>query len=462
MNEILNLDATDQLLLLKTKKISARELMIATLDRINSINPTVNAIIAQRDPDILIKEADSSLVGPLAGLPIAIKDLEETKDVVTTFGSPLFKHFKPTHDSTMVQKLKEAGAIIIGKTNVPEFGLGSNTYNPVYGKTLNPYNLSKSAGGSSGGAAVALATRMLTLADGSDMMGSLRNPAGWNNVYGFRPSFGLVPASKEKESFFTQLSTKGPMARSIRDLELLLSIQTAFDAKDPHSTGPYSKSNKNIGNLKIGWIADWGGAYKTDPKILELCEKALKEFEKLGHNVIKIDPPFSATALWKSWTTLRSWSILGTYRSLYEDASSKALLKPAVIWEVESALGKSAEDIFRASEIRSEWFRKTAESEVDIMALPSAQIFPFDSEIHWPKEILGTKMDTYHRWMEVVIPASLTGLPALSVPVGFGPENTPIGMQLFGHRRKDAIILALAKQYETKISFTSQKPNLQK
>ncbi len=457
MTDLLDQSAIAQLTALRTGDISARDLMSATLDRIEARNPAVNAIVALQDRDTLLAAADAAKDGPLKGLPIAVKDLAETKGITTTYGSPIFAHNVPAADNPMVANLRAAGAIIIGKTNTPEWGLGSHSYNSVYGVTLNPYDLSKSAGGSSGGAGVALATRMTALADGSDMMGSLRNPAGWNNVFGFRPSYGLVPNAGPGEAFLHQLSTNGPMARHMDDLELLLSVQAGFDPSHPHAVGPYQKAER-IGTLKIGWLADWGGAYPMEPAVSDLCAAACEVLAGLGHEVVALDPPFSAPALWDSWLTLRHWAVAEKFRPLYEDPNKRQLLKPEAIWEIESGMSLTGQQIQHASTIRSDWFRKTAAMGVDVLALPSAQILAFDAGLDWPKHINGTTMDTYHRWMEVVVPASLTGLPALSVPAGFGPDGTPMGLQLIGHRGTDARIIALGKAYEQATDWTSHAP----
>ena len=458
-SDLLDQSATEQIAAITAGQLSAPELMAMTLDRIDARNGRVNAIVALRKRDILMAEASAQAAKPLAGLPIAIKDLAETKGVTTTYGSPLFKNHKPPTDSPMVAALKDAGAVVIGKTNTPEFGLGSHSYNPVYGVTRNPYDPSKSAGGSSGGAGVALATRMLALADGSDMMGSLRNPAGWNNVFGFRPSYGLVANSGLGESFFNQLSTSGPMARHMEDIELLLRTQSAHDPAHPHSVGPYSPSD-DTGRLRVGWLGDWGRAYPMEDGVLALCQNGLNTLEQLGHDVVALDPPFSAEALWSSWITLRSWAVAEKLRPIYEDPAKRDMLKPEAIWEIERGRAMSGHEVFRASEIRSDWFRRTASLNVDVMALPVAQMFPFPADWTWPKEIGGVAMDTYHRWMEVVVPASLTGLPALSIPVGFGPNGTPMGMQLIGHRGTDARVLALGRAYEAATDWISQQPQM--
>ncbi|WP_210880405.1 amidase family protein, partial [Roseovarius autotrophicus] len=333
------------------------DLMAETLDRIDAANPAINAIVALRDRDTLLDEAACATPGPLQGLPMAIKDLAETAGIVTSYGSPAFRDHVPSADCPMVARLRMAGAVIIGKTNTPEFGLGSHSYNPVYGVTRNPYNRTRSAGGSSGGAGAALAARMVALADGSDMMGSLRNPAGWNNVFGFRPSYGLVAGGGPGDLFLSQLSTEGPMARSIRDLELLLSILSEHDPRHPHSSGPYRPEAPGR-TLKIGWLADWGGAYAMEPGVLDLCESAVRVFEGLGHSVTAMAPPFSAEALWTAWTTLRSWTIAGNRGALL--GQSPEMVKPELRWEIEQGLAVSGAYIQKASAIRSDWFRYTA------------------------------------------------------------------------------------------------------
>ena len=448
--------ATAQLAALRDGTISAAELMALTLDRIDAVNPSLNAIVALQPRDALMEQATAPSDGPLSGLPIAIKDLADTKGITTTYGSPIFKSHIPPSDSAMVARLRRAGAIIIGKTNTPEWGLGSHSYNPVYGTTRNPYDPSKTAGGSSGGAGGALATKMVALADGSDMMGSLRNPAGWNNVYGFRPSYGLVPNSGPGEAFLGQLSTDGPMARSVEDLELLLSVQSEFDPSSPHSCGPYRRAEAKP--MRIGWLGDWGGAYPMEPGVLSLCEAALSVLQDLGHEVVEMPPPFAADALWDAWITLRSFVVAEKFSPLYMDPAKRDLLKPEAIWEIERGLAMSAGEVHAASVIRSDWFRKTAAMGVDVMALPSAQMFPFPADWDWPKSVAGVAMDTYHRWMEVVVPASLTGLPALSVPAGFGPDGTPMGLQLIGHRGTDADVLALGRSYDAAQGWTALGP----
>ncbi|TJZ91772.1 amidase [Paracoccus gahaiensis] len=450
-------DATTQLAALRAGTLTPAQLMAETLDRIDEINPRVNAIVALRPREVLLAEAARAPAGPLQGLPMAIKDLADTAGIVTSYGSPAFRDHVPVADSPMVARLRQAGAVIIGKTNTPEFGLGSHSYNPVYGVTRNPYDPTRSAGGSSGGAGAALACRMVALADGSDMMGSLRNPAGWNNVFGFRPSYGLVAGGGPGDLFLPQLSTEGPMARSIRDLELLLAVQSQPDPRHPHSTGPY-RPEASTRKLRIGWLGDWGGAYAMEPGVLNLCARAVGVLQDLGHHVAPMAPPFPAEALWEAWTLLRSWTIAGNLGTLLDSAPD--MVKPDLQWEIERGRAATAAQIRRASALRSDWFRRTAAMEVDILALPSAQLFPFDADLPWPDRIAETAMDSYHRWMEVVVPASLTGLPALCVPAGFGPAGTPMGLQLIGHRGQDATVLNLGRDYEAATDWIAEAPGL--
>ena len=443
--------------------LSIPDIATAFLDRIDTVNGAVNAIISRRSRSDIMAEAEemqkTGSGGPLHGLPIAIKDLQETKGLTTTYGSPIYKDNVPTKDSLTVARLRKAGALIIGKTNTPEFGLGSHSYNPVFGVTVNPYDLTRSAGGSSGGAAAALAAGMLPIADGSDMMGSLRNPAGWNNIYGFRPSYGLVPAEPSGDNFLHQLSTHGPMARTVRDLELMLKVMGMPDARLPHSVGPFTGMGQGpIKGTKISWVGDWGGYYPVEDGVLELCTKGLDILSDLGCEIDIVIPAFSPEGLWRSWITLRSFAVASSEGKLLENPKTRDLLKPEMQWEIERGLALSAHDVQAANEIRSQWFRTVATMDADILTLPSAQMFPFDAKLHWPDNIAGHKMDTYHRWMEVVIPASLIGLPALSVPAGFGPQGLPMGLQLIGKRGCDAQVLQVGEAYHQATGYPQKYP----
>ncbi len=443
--------------------VSIPEIVGAYLDRIEAVNGAVNAIVSLRPRSDIMADAEemqkAGSGGPLYGLPIAIKDLQETKGLTTTYGSPVYKDNIPTNDSITVARLRKAGALIIGKTNTPEFGLGSHSYNPVFGVTVNPYDLTRSAGGSSGGAAAALAAGMLPIADGSDMMGSLRNPAGWNNVYGFRPSYGLVPADPAGDGFLHQLSTSGPMARSVRDLELMLKVMGVPDARLPHSVGPFTgMGNTPVEGTKIRWVGSWNGYYPFEDGVLELCTKALDHLSDLGCEIDHATPALAPEELWHSWITLRSFAIASGKGDLLENPATHDFLKPEMQWEIERGLALTAREVSDAALIQSEWFRTIATMDADMLALPSAQVFPFDTEQDWPDKIAGQKMDTYHRWMEVVIPASLIGLPALCVPVGFGPQGLPMGLQLIGKRGCDAQVFRVGDAYHQATGYPQKHP----
>ncbi len=445
------------------RQISCREVMSAYLAHIEAYNPAVNAIVSLRDADALLREADArdrqlgrgESMGWLHGIPQAIKDLSATAGHRTTLGSPLFADNVPGSDSIMVERIRRDGAIIIGRTNVPEFGLGSHTYNPVFGVTRNAYDTSRSAGGSSGGAAAALAMRLLPVADGSDMMGSLRNPAAFNNVYGLRPSFGRVPFGPTPEVFGQQLATEGPMARTVADLARMLATQAGPDPRAPLSINEdpaifAGSLDRDLKGLRIGWIGDWQGYLPMEAGILPLCERALGTFRGLGCEVDTLVPDFDPAQLWQSWLTLRHWGVAGLLGALHADPARRQHLKPEACWEVEGGLALSATDVHRANTIRSAWYASllTLFERYDFLALPSAQVFPFPVEEAWPAEIGGRPMDTYHRWMEVVVPGSLSGCPVISLPAGFAPSGLPMGIQIIGRHQADLSVLQLARGYE--------------
>ncbi len=445
MAELWRLGAGELAQRIAERAVSPVEVMRATLGRIDAVNGAVNAVVSLRDREALMGEARLAEAmpaeGPLHGVPMAVKDLVAVKGVTSTWGAPFLRDFVPDQDDGLVRRLRAAGAIIIGKTNVPQFGLGSHSKNPVFGVTRNPHDLSRSAGGSSGGAAAALATGMVSLADGSDMMGSLRNPAAWCDVYGFRPTVGLVPGDVGEETFAARLSTRGPMARSVADLELLLHVL---------SDGRYAPLEAPGAAPKVGWLGDWGGALAMAPGILDLAGAALATMEALGWAVEPMAPPMPAEAIWQSWTELRSFTVALEQSENWRDPARKAQLNPQVTWEVEQGLALTATQIEGAVALRRAWLAVLGRlfTQVDLLVLPSAQLWPFPAEWDWPTEINGQAMDSYHRWMEVVVPASLAGLPVVNLPAGFGPEGLPGGVQVIGKRGADARVLAWAKQYE--------------
>jgi amidase len=370
----------------------------------------------------------------------------------------------PEEDDLLAARMRGAGAIFIGKSNTPEWGHGSHTFNPVFGPTRNPYDQALTPGGSSGGAAAALAARMVPVADGSDMMGSLRNPAAFCNIYGLRPSWGLVPVDAQGDTYLSTMATEGPMGRTIEDVANLLQVQAGPNPYTPfdRAAGDYvgSLQGASLKGKRIAWAADWGGAYATEPGILELCQAALRQMEEMGAIVEPIAPPFPAEQMWQAWVTLRAMMNANGFRALYADPAKRAQIKPETLWEIEQGLNLSAQAVYEASVIRSTWYAHAARlfGTYDALALPTAQVWPFPVEWRWPQSIGARQMDTYHRWMEVVIPAGLIGLPTLSVPVGFGANGLPMGMQRAGRVGSDAAVLALGQAWHEATDWPNQRP----
>ncbi|HQR72531.1 MAG TPA: amidase [Burkholderiaceae bacterium] len=448
---------------IRSREISCRELMQATLDRIAVVNPVHNAIVSLRDGDQLLREADGcddelrrgTVRGWLHGIPQAIKDAAQTAGLRTTFGSPLLRDFVPAQDGLMVRRMRAAGCIVVGKTNTPEFGLGSHTFNEVFGITRNAYDPARSAGGSSGGAAVALATRMLSVADGSDFMGSLRNPAAWNNVFGFRPSQGRVPLWPALDVWVAQLGTEGPMGRTVRDVALLFDVQAGHDARQPLSLATEPSFAASLDEfdprgVRIGWLRDLDGHLPFEPGVLEVCEEGLRRLQALGCVVEPVRPSFAPAEVWQTWLLWRRWLVAARIAPFLVKPENRALIKPEALWEHDQAAGLSASQMMGASQRRTAFYQQMLShfEQLDVLALPTAQVWPFDATLRWPQQIAGRGMDTYHRWMEVTIYATLAGLPAISVPVGFGAEGLPMGLQLIGRPRGDRAVLQLAHAYE--------------
>ncbi|MFB9949422.1 amidase [Rhizobium puerariae] len=471
--EITGLSATELSEAIHDGRLSCVGVMKACLARIGKLNPAINAIVSLRDTEALLAEAGECDVelasgrsrGWMHGMPIAIKDLCEAKGIPCTYGSPLFADFVPDKDEVMVERIRKAGALVIGKTNTPEQGFGSQSYNPVHGTTRNPYDLSRTAGGSSGGAAAALAAHLLPIADGGDMMGSLRNPAAFNNVVGFRPSYGRIPVSLKLELFMGQLSVLGPMGRTVRDVAALLATQAGYDPRDPHSLPAEDltlREGRDFSGARIAWLGDFDGYLPFEPGVLELCRAALPVFEQLGCTVDDVAAQFDMADVWRSWTTLRSWLTASNMRDTYDDPAKRALIKPEIIWEIERGLDMTAREVHCASRRRSAWYQclLTLFERYDYLILPSAQVFPFDAATHWPKEVGGRAMDTYHRWMEVVIGPSMAGLPVAAMPAGFNDGGLPNGIQIIGRPRADRAVLELALAYEAKTDWLGRRPRL--
>jgi len=462
ISDIVLMDALSLGAAIRAKKLSCVEVMTAFLDHIDRLNPAANAIVSLRPRAELLAEARErdaqvsrgEVLGPLHGLPQAIKDLVGVKGLPTTMGSPLFRDNVAATDALFVERTRNAGAIIIGKTNVPEFGLGSHTFNPVFGASHNAYDSTKTVGGSSGGAGVALALRLLPVADGSDHGGSLRNPAAFNNVIALRPTYGRVP-NTEEDAFMPGFSVIGPMARNVPDLQMLLAVQSGYDARQPYSIPePHSLATPSLDvnpkGKRIAWLGDFGGHIPFEAGVLDLCRGALRTLVGLGCVVEDVTPDFDAEKIFQNWALLRSWGNWKRIAPLHADPEKRKLLKPEAIWEFERAQTISGIDVRVAAGVRTEWYnvvRKLFER-YDYLVLPSAQVFPFDIETHWPQQIAGKTMDTYHRWMEVMIPVTFSGCPAIGVPVGFGARGLPMGMQIVGPMRAEQSLLQIAHAYD--------------
>lgn len=449
------------------KTFSCREVMQATLARIAQVNPQVNAIVNLRDEDALLTEADrydallarGALMGWMHGIPQAIKDLAPTAGLRTTLGSPLMQDFVPQEDGLMVQRMKAAGCIVIGKTNVPEFGLGSHTFNTLFGPTRNPYDLSKTPGGSSGGAAAALATGMLSVADGSDFMGSLRNPAAWCNIFGMRPSQGRVPMWPATDVWTSQMGTEGPMARDVQSLAMLLQTQSGFDPRAPLSIAAHARFDWSCGtyslqNKSVAWLGDLQGYLAMEPGIVDVCTQGLQRLQALGCAVEPIALGFAPERVWDAWLVWRKALVASRIAPLLLQPANRSKIKPEALWEHDSAQSVTGAEFMHASATRSSFYQHllTLFERYDYLALPSAQVWPFAVEQRWPQQIVtanGTRsMDTYHRWMECVIYATFAGLPCISIPCGFNDAGLPMGMQVIGKPQDDAGVLQLALAYE--------------
>jgi amidase len=454
--------------LLASREISAVEVTRAFLAQIERVNARVNAIVTLRPPAELIAEAaaaDRRLAagepaGALHGLPIAIKDLSLTRGIRTTFGSMLYRDFVPTSDELYVERLRGAGAIVIGKTNTPEFGAGSQTFNALFGPTRNPYDLSKTCGGSSGGAAAALACCMLPLADGTDLGGSLRNPASFCNVVGFRPSPGRVPRLHARAG--DTLGVHGPMARSVEDLALLLSIMAGPDVRDRLSLpepGPsfLGSLERDLTGTSIGW-SERLGRYPVEPAVTAVCNAGRAVLTALGCDVANGEPDF--TGVDELFQTLRAAGYAATHGRDLERHRTR--LKDTVVWNIERGLALTPADLARAESLQVALDARVAAffTTHEFLVLPTVQVLPFAVETEWVHAIDGVPMDTYVDWMATCYAISCTGLPAISVPCGFSPEGLPVGLQIVGRRGRDLAVLQLAHAFERATRFAERRPAL--
>jgi amidase len=452
--------------LIRAKKLSAREALAAHLKQIERVNPKVNAIVTMI-PEMAAEDAAKAdemqagkkTLGPLHGLPVAHKDLMETRGVRTTFGSPLYKDYIPSEDDLVVERMRRAGAIMIGKTNTPEFGSGSQTFNEVFGATLNPYDLTKTCGGSSGGAAVALACGLVPVASGSDTGGSLRNPAAFCNVVGFRPSIGRVPNPKAGFAWWT-LSTSGCLARSVADLAFVLSTIAGPDSRSPLSINepgerfarPLDRSFKGV---RVAWFKDLGGV-PFDARVRSIVDGQRTTFESLGCIVEQAESDFAPAEI--AFRMLRAWNSATTYAArLHEHPEAfKKTLKD----EIEEGLRLTGIDLARAEIAHGQLWRRFQAflEKYEYFVLPTTQLPPFDVNTPYPTEIDGVKFDSYIDWMKSCWYISATGNPAASVPGGFTPEGLPVGVQIVGRHNGDFSVLQLAHAFEEATGIAKKRP----
>lgn len=458
--------ATDLANLIRTRKLSAREVMAAHVAQINRLNPKVNAIVATLPDDrclALAEEADrraekGGTLPPLHGLPIAFKDAQPAVGFPFTRGSPIYKDYLPPADSVLVERLRQAGAIPIGKTNTPEFAMGSHTYNKVYGTTYNPYDLTKSAGGSSGGAAASLATGMLPIADGSDLGGSLRNPANFNNIVALRPTVGLVPTAP---NMFPLLgfAVNGPMARSVADTAFLLSVMAGPDPRDPgcgeSNPSAFAKPlDRRLRGTRVAWCPDLGGL-PLDPRVRAVLDRQRKTFEALGCAVEEACPDLTG-ADW-IFLTLRRWRTAATLGPLLSDRDR---LKPEAVGEIEAGLKVTGADVARAMILHGELMERVRrfEEKYEFTICAVNQLPPFDAALDWPKTIDGVAMEHYVSWMKSAYWISTTFRPAISVPAGFTPDGLPVGVQIVGRYRDDFGVLQIGHAFEQATGVGKKRP----
>ena len=453
--------------LIRARQVSSREVMTAHLAQIERVNPVINAIVAKlgdRDCLELADQADRVLarqepVGPLHGLPWAFKDLEAAVGFPFTNGSPIFRGHMPTEDTVLVERIRSAGAIPIGKTNVPEFGMGSHTYNRVYGTTRNPYDTTKSAGGSSGGAAAAVAAGLLPLADGSDLGGSLRNPASFNNVVGFRPSVGLVPVAPTMLPLLG-FGVKGPLARSVGDVAFLMRVMAGPDPRDP-GTYPSDPSifgqplDRDFTGVKVAWCPDLGGL-PLDDSVRAILNRQRRTLETLGCTVDDACPDLhDADDVFITIRQWRTWVMLGSLL-----ASHRAELKPEAVWEIEAGASLTSADIARAMTRHAtllDRFRQFQEK-YEFVVCTVSQVVPFDASADWPHENNGLAMGTSIEWMKSAYWITATFCPAISVPAGFTPQGLPVGLQIVGRSRADFSVLQLAHAVEQAAGIGMRRP----
>lgn len=469
MSELVWKTAVELAALIRRGEVSAVEVLTAHIERIDAVNPELNAIVTYL-PEMALelarsadeKQARGEPLGLLHGLPIAHKDLFETAGIRSTMGSPAFSDYIPESDDLIIGRLKQAGCVTLGKTNVPEFGAGSHTFNPVFGATRNPYDTSKTCGGSSGGAAVALAAGMIPIADGSDMGGSLRNPASFCNVVGLRPTPGRVPQYPKGNAWST-LSVDGPMGRTVQDVTLMLQAIAGYDSRAPISLGQPASVfaadlERDFAGVKVAWSPDLGGL-PVDSQVTDVIQRQLPVFGDLGCAVEQAQPDFRDA--YDIFQTLRAWNFELSFAEHFA-AFGEDAFKETIRWNVAQGKQLSASRISRTEARRTELFQRAREflETYEFLLLPTAQTPPFPIEWEYPQEIAGVAMTTYIDWMMTCAYITVTGLPALSIPCGFTDAGLPVGLQIVGRPRADFAVLQLAYAFQEATRFYERRPPL--
>ena len=467
-NDLCVLSATELLRRMRSKEVSARDVMAAHLAHIERVNPRLNAIVTLHADEAMAAagradeaHARGDALGPLHGLPVAHKDSFLTRGMRTTFGSPIFAQFIPDQDSIIVERQKRAGAITVGKTNMPEFAAGSQTFNTVFGATRNPYDPSKTCGGSSGGAAVALATGMVALADGSDLGGSLRNPANFCNVVGLRPSIGRVPQWPGQDAWGT-LAVSGPMARTVQDVALFLRVLAGPDARDPISLSDDGARfggslQRDFAGTRIAWSADLGGL-PVEPAVTAVLESQRGVFTGIGCAIEEASPNLSGAD--EVFQTLRGVSFVNAFGALLEKHPTK--FKDTIVWNVELGRALTGTQVGAATLLRSQIFARMHAfmERYEFLIAPVNQVAPFSIDQEYPTEINGVRMNNYLDWMRSCSAITVTGHPAISVPCGFTPDGLPVGVQIIGRYRDELGLLQFAHAFEQRTKTGERRPQV--
>lgn len=465
-NDLVFTPAVEQAQMIRTGQISSRDLVQAHLDQIERVDPSVNAMVTMVAESAIEqagradeKQASGAELGPLHGLPIAIKDLQNTAGILTTHGSPIYANNVPDSDALIVERVKNAGAIVVGKSNTPEFGAGSQTFNSVFGTTKNPYDVTKTCGGSSGGAGVALACGMVPIATGSDLGGSLRNPAAWSNVVGIRPAPGRVPAVGADLGWST-LSTDGPMGRTVADVAMQLAVMAGHDSRSPLSIeedgSAFSQNlNRDFKGARVAWSKSLGGR-PIDVENSRVTEETKSVFANLGCEIDETEPDLSTTD--EIFQTLRAYSFAIKHEQHLRNNRNQ--LKETVVWNAEQGMKLSAIAVAHAEQLRTRLWEQLNEffSTYEYLMLPVTSVPPFSNKQEYPTSVNGIEFETYLDWMWPCYTISVTGLPAISVPAGFTNDGLPVGLQIVGRSQSELSLLQISSAFEAETNHWKRRP----